>query len=155
MTILNTNTMHDLVDSQFWGPVTATLDWCEVREIISSDVISYHSLSWSTEWVVLRPQANYQFSRYVAELANTFSNIVTLGLAAYGGSLVSSAQLPPRYITGWLVRPQDRNNILMSIPTRGQATQLVVHRDSPSSVSAASFSMQRYGTRRSSWMSFP
>lgn len=22
--------MHEIWDAQFWGPVTATLDWCEV-----------------------------------------------------------------------------------------------------------------------------
>ncbi|KAI0695621.1 alkaline phytoceramidase [Cytidiella melzeri] len=72
---VNTSSTHNVWDTQFWGPVTSTLDWCE---------------------------ANYQFSKYVAELANTFSNLVTIGLAGYGGYLVSKAQLPPRYLTGWL-----------------------------------------------------
>ncbi|KAH9849242.1 alkaline phytoceramidase [Lenzites betulinus] len=58
----------------FWGPVTATLDWCE---------------------------ANYQFSRYIAETANTFSNFPTVILAAYGASKTLSAGLPSRYLAGW------------------------------------------------------
>ncbi|KAI0652484.1 alkaline phytoceramidase [Trametes meyenii] len=58
----------------FWGPVTATLDWCE---------------------------ANYQFSRYIAESANTFSNLVTIALAAYGAWQSVSENLPWRYLAGW------------------------------------------------------
>ncbi|KAI0800636.1 alkaline phytoceramidase [Fomes fomentarius] len=58
----------------FWGPVTATLDWCE---------------------------ANYQFSRYIAEVANTFSNIVTVALAVYGAVQSYTEQLPPRFFTGY------------------------------------------------------
>ncbi|KAI0354581.1 alkaline phytoceramidase [Trametes cingulata] len=58
----------------FWGPVTATLDWCE---------------------------ANYQFSRYIAETANTFSNLFTVGLALYGAAQSVSENLPPRYLAGW------------------------------------------------------
>ncbi|OSD03320.1 aPHC-domain-containing protein [Trametes coccinea BRFM310] len=59
----------------FWGPVTATLDWCE---------------------------ANYQFSRYIAEAANTFSNVYTIGLAVYGAFYAVHAKLPPRYLVGWM-----------------------------------------------------
>ncbi|CDO73011.1 hypothetical protein BN946_scf185007.g65 [Trametes cinnabarina] len=59
----------------FWGPVTATLDWCE---------------------------ANYQFSRYIAEAANTFSNVYTVGLAVYGALYAARAKLPPRYLIGWM-----------------------------------------------------
>ncbi|KAL1951318.1 hypothetical protein VTO73DRAFT_467 [Trametes versicolor] len=58
----------------FWGPVTATLDWCE---------------------------ANYQFSRYIAESANTFSNLFTIALAAFGGYQSLSQGLPSRYLAGW------------------------------------------------------
>ncbi|KAI0640039.1 alkaline phytoceramidase [Trametes polyzona] len=58
----------------FWGPVTATLDWCE---------------------------ANYQFSRYIAEAANTFSNLFTVALAAYGAWQSVSEGLPLRYLAGW------------------------------------------------------
>ncbi|KAI0828885.1 alkaline phytoceramidase [Trametes gibbosa] len=58
----------------FWGPVTATLDWCE---------------------------ANYQFSRYIAEVANTFSNLFTIVLAAYGACRSISEGLPSRYLAGW------------------------------------------------------
>lgn len=41
----------------FWDPITSTLDWCE---------------------------ANYQFSYYIAELANSFSNLFTIVLAFFG-----------------------------------------------------------------------
>ncbi|ETW87150.1 hypothetical protein HETIRDRAFT_468990 [Heterobasidion irregulare TC 32-1] len=57
-----------------WGPVTSTLDWCE---------------------------ANYQFSPYVAEVANTFSNLFTIGIALYGAHLVSKESLPSRYLVGF------------------------------------------------------
>ncbi|GBE77570.1 alkaline phytoceramidase [Sparassis latifolia] len=63
-----------LLSPQFWGPVTATLDWCE---------------------------ANYQFSRYVAEAANTFSNIFTIALALYAAIQARTEQLPPRYLVGY------------------------------------------------------
>ncbi|OCH86660.1 alkaline phytoceramidase [Obba rivulosa] len=59
---------------QFWGPVTATLDWCE---------------------------ANYQFSQYVAEATNTFSNLYTIALALYGAAQARSEGLPKRYLTGY------------------------------------------------------
>ncbi|KAF9820037.1 hypothetical protein IEO21_01699 [Rhodonia placenta] len=58
----------------FWGPVTATLDWCE---------------------------ANYQFSRYIAEAANTFSNLFSISLAFYGAYRAHAQSLPPRYLLGY------------------------------------------------------
>ncbi|KAF8078942.1 ceramidase [Lyophyllum atratum] len=58
----------------FYGPVTATLDWCE---------------------------ANYQFSYYVAEMANSFSNLFTIGLAICGGLVAANQSLPTRYIVGY------------------------------------------------------
>ncbi|RDB29029.1 Alkaline ceramidase 3 [Hypsizygus marmoreus] len=58
----------------FFGPVTATLDWCE---------------------------ANYQFSYYIAEMANTFSNLFTIGLAICGGLEAMRQSLPTRYIAGY------------------------------------------------------
>ncbi|KIP11150.1 hypothetical protein PHLGIDRAFT_125047 [Phlebiopsis gigantea 11061_1 CR5-6] len=76
------NHTHEIWDSAFWGPVTATLDWCEARS--------------QQPW-----HANYQFSRYIAEAANTFSNIVTIGLAWYGMYIAQRAQLPARYLIGW------------------------------------------------------
>ncbi|TFY81489.1 hypothetical protein EWM64_g2522 [Hericium alpestre] len=60
-----------------WGPVTATLDWCEV---------------------------NYQFSHYIAELANSFSNVITVGLALYGTLSILKKSLPMRYVVGFTVR---------------------------------------------------
>lgn len=58
-----------------WGPVTATIDWCE---------------------------ANYQFSPFIAEMANTFSNLVTIFLGLYGGYVAWQQKLPTRYSLGFL-----------------------------------------------------
>ncbi|GLB35846.1 putative ceramidase [Lyophyllum shimeji] len=63
-----------LLKTGFHGPVTATLDWCE---------------------------ANYQFSYYIAEMTNTFSNLFTIGLAVCGGLAALSQSLPTRYIIGY------------------------------------------------------
>ncbi|KZT08705.1 alkaline phytoceramidase [Laetiporus sulphureus 93-53] len=63
-----------LLIPHFWGPVTATLDWCE---------------------------ANYQFSSYIAETANTFSNLFTVGLALFGAYQARAQSLPPRYLAGY------------------------------------------------------
>ncbi|EJF67253.1 alkaline phytoceramidase [Dichomitus squalens LYAD-421 SS1] len=71
---LNTTTNALLAGQAFWGPVTATLDWCEV---------------------------NYQFSRYIAEVANSFSNLFTIGLAVYGAAQSVTEKLPPRYLVGY------------------------------------------------------
>ncbi|KAF8481693.1 ceramidase [Russula ochroleuca] len=58
----------------YWGPVTATLDWCE---------------------------ANYQFSHYVAEMSNTFSNLFFVFISLYGASLSLRQSLPARYLIGF------------------------------------------------------
>ncbi|KAG5647736.1 hypothetical protein DXG03_008459 [Asterophora parasitica] len=58
----------------FYGPVTATLDWCE---------------------------ANYQFSYYIAEMANSFSNLFTISLAVCGGLAAAGQSLPSRYVAGY------------------------------------------------------
>ncbi|KAI1793116.1 alkaline phytoceramidase [Ganoderma leucocontextum] len=71
---LNSTATALLAPHAFWGPVTATLDWCEV---------------------------NYQFSRYIAEAANSFSNLFTIGLAAYGATQSVTEKLPPRYLVGY------------------------------------------------------
>ncbi|KAJ6565998.1 ceramidase-domain-containing protein [Mycena sp. CBHHK59/15] len=63
----------------FHGPVTATLDWCE---------------------------SNYQFSYYIAEMANTFSNLFTIAFAIYGCFLSTREYLPSRYILGFLSNSQ-------------------------------------------------
>jgi len=60
-----------------YGPVTATLDWCEV---------------------------NFQFSPYIAEMANTFSNIFTITLALCGGFQAMKERLPSRFPLGYAVR---------------------------------------------------
>ncbi|KAG6814153.1 hypothetical protein H0H92_002148 [Tricholoma furcatifolium] len=58
----------------YYGPVTATLDWCE---------------------------ANYQFSHYIAEMANSFSNLFTIALAVCGGYTAMRQSLPARYVAGY------------------------------------------------------
>ncbi|KAH9070756.1 ceramidase [Lactarius deliciosus] len=60
--------------SGHWGPVTATLDWCE---------------------------ANYQFSHYVAEISNTFSNFFFIGISLYGARLSTQECLPTRFLVGF------------------------------------------------------
>lgn len=57
-----------------YGPVTATLDWCEI---------------------------NFQFSPYIAEMANTFSNIFTITLALCGGFQAMKERLPSRFPLGY------------------------------------------------------
>ncbi|KAF7307161.1 hypothetical protein MIND_00509700 [Mycena indigotica] len=59
----------------YYGPPTSTLDWCE---------------------------KNYQFSYYIAEMANSFSNIITLGVAVFGAQLARQEKLPPRFLLGYL-----------------------------------------------------
>ncbi|KAE9398510.1 alkaline phytoceramidase [Gymnopus androsaceus JB14] len=71
MTLMNT--ANQLSRDGFFGPITASLDWCE---------------------------ANYQFSYYIAEIANTFSNFFTLFLAIRCARNVSKESLPARYIVG-------------------------------------------------------
>jgi len=63
--------MHDV---GYWGPVTSTIDWCE---------------------------HNYQFSFYVAEMANTFSNLGTVFFALYGFIRAIEEGLPPRYLAAF------------------------------------------------------
>ncbi|KAI5897969.1 alkaline phytoceramidase [Schizophyllum commune H4-8] len=57
-----------------WGPVTATLDWCE---------------------------PNHMFSHYIAEVANSFSNFYTIFLAVYGASIAIRERLPHRFLIGY------------------------------------------------------
>ncbi|KAH9829475.1 alkaline phytoceramidase [Rhodofomes roseus] len=71
--VLSNSTLAHANPLQFWGPVTATLDWCE---------------------------ANYQFSNYIAEAANTFSNLFTVSLALLGAYQAYAQSLPPRFFVG-------------------------------------------------------
>ncbi|KAF8810306.1 alkaline phytoceramidase [Phlegmacium glaucopus] len=57
-----------------YGPVTATLDWCEI---------------------------NFQFSPYIAEIANTFSNLFMVGLALCGALQATKENLPTRFLLGY------------------------------------------------------
>ncbi|KAJ7597453.1 ceramidase [Mycena floridula] len=59
----------------YHGPVTASLDWCE---------------------------ANYQFNYYIAEMANTFSNLFTIFLALFGVYSAWRENLPGRYMVGFI-----------------------------------------------------
>lgn len=49
------------------------------------------------------PQINYQFSPYVAEMANTLSNLFSIALALHGLLEVQREHLPKRYAAGYLV----------------------------------------------------
>ncbi|KAH7104532.1 alkaline phytoceramidase [Auriculariales sp. MPI-PUGE-AT-0066] len=60
----------------FWGPRTATLDWCE---------------------------PNYKHSPYIAEMANSVSNLIMLLFAVIGFALVQKERLPTRYLLAQLV----------------------------------------------------
>ncbi|KAJ7459104.1 ceramidase [Mycena galericulata] len=59
----------------FHGITTATIDWCE---------------------------ANYQFSYYIAELANSLSNLITIAIALYGCFLTAHESLPGRFVFGFM-----------------------------------------------------
>ena len=48
-------------------------------------------------------KANYQFSPFVAEMANSFSNVITILLGLYGGYVAMQEKLPTRYPVGFLV----------------------------------------------------
>jgi len=69
------STMEYVSNLGMWGPVTATLDWCEM---------------------------NYQFSYYIAEMANTWSNLATVFLALFGAWQTYRQRLPTRFLLGWL-----------------------------------------------------
>ncbi|KAF5312908.1 hypothetical protein D9619_002616 [Psilocybe cf. subviscida] len=74
--MLNLTTVAPLLQrTGVYGPVTATLDWCEL---------------------------NHQFSPYIAEMANTFSNLFTVLLALAGYREACREKLPTRYGTGYL-----------------------------------------------------
>ena len=76
-----------------WGPVTATLDWCEVGLPLLQLVFKDPD----------RRQANYQFSRYIAEMANSLSNLYSIGLAIFGVVGAQNESLPTRYTIGNVV----------------------------------------------------
>ena len=77
-----------------WGPVTATLDWCEVSPGPRNPT-KYMRLTLL--------KANYQFSPFVAEVANSFSNVITVFLGLYGVYVCLQQKLPTRYLIGFLV----------------------------------------------------
>ena len=77
-----------------WGPVTSTLDWCEVS----------HPSAFSAANDAHPLKANYQFSPFVAEMANTFSNLITISLGLYGWYVALQQKLPACYPVGFLVR---------------------------------------------------
>jgi len=47
---------------------------------------------------------NHQFSPYIAEMANTFSNLFTVGLAFCGWREARLQGLPERFAVGYAVR---------------------------------------------------
>ncbi|KJA28533.1 hypothetical protein HYPSUDRAFT_177683 [Hypholoma sublateritium FD-334 SS-4] len=76
--MLNLTTVAPWLQKQgIYGPVTATLDWCEI---------------------------NHQFSPYIAEIANSFSNLFTIGISLCGlrEANVPNKELPTRYGIGYL-----------------------------------------------------
>jgi dihydroceramidase len=85
---------NDTLLEGVWGPITATLDWCEVRLTIvyvgdgRADCL----------------QANYLFSPYIAEMANTLSNFYSIGLALFGVLSTKNEFLPTRYSIAYWVR---------------------------------------------------
>ena len=83
-----------------------------------------------------RCQANYQFSRYIAEAANTVSNLVTVALAVYGAAQSVSENLPPRYLAGYAVRhPSSLAQRMVAGQAHARVRQFIlrVHRASRSS----------------------
>ncbi|KLO07092.1 alkaline phytoceramidase [Schizopora paradoxa] len=69
---------HNITDKFYdgiWGPVTSTLDWCE---------------------------ANYQFSRYIAEMANSVSNLFSIAIALYGAKNAQDQGFPFAFVVGFL-----------------------------------------------------
>lgn len=48
-------------------------------------------------------QANYQFSPFVAEMANSLSNFITIFVGLYGGYVALRQKLPARYPLGFFV----------------------------------------------------
>jgi hypothetical protein len=65
------------------------------------------SMSDRTVDVKLWFQANYQFSRYIAEVANSFSNLYSIGLALFGVLITRSEALPMRYTIGYMACVDD------------------------------------------------
>lgn len=62
----------------------------------------------------LFPQANYQFSPYIAEMANTLSNLVTVVFALHGANMARIENLPARYSLGFLVRTTHPPNVYLT-----------------------------------------
>jgi len=61
--------------------------------------------SFSTISISKSPQANYQFTPYIAETANTFSNFFSIWIALHGIHIARQQSLPTRYLVGFAVRP--------------------------------------------------
>ena len=95
-------------------------------------------------------QHNYQFSSYIAELANTLSNIATVALAIHGCRMALAQSLPTRYLASFAVR------VFKSLKYFASAfTYVIPHvRDSVSLALAASRSTPPSCTRRNLPMSF-
>lgn len=81
-----------LAKEGIWGPVTATLDWCEVSSNAFSEPVGPDCF-----------QVNHQFSPYIAEMANSLSNLFTVGIALAGFARAHKQNLPTRYAAGFLV----------------------------------------------------
>lgn len=88
-------------------------------------------------------QANYQFSPLVAEIANTFSNLVTIAIGLYGVFNLRSQGLPRRHLAGFAVL------ILFILCNSSSLLTNEIYRGLLSSGLAASLFMQRCATRLS------
>lgn len=90
-----------------WGAVTSTLDFCEVSFQDQRWALILKTcktlLNFTLSHTFRYKKANYQFSDYIAEMANTISNFFTIGIALYGARSIRNQALPSRYLFGFLV----------------------------------------------------
>jgi len=66
---------REYVTEGFWGPISGSIDWCE---------------------------ANYQYSKYVAEMFNAVSNLTYIWLALFGVTMCQRERLPVKFALCYL-----------------------------------------------------
>jgi hypothetical protein len=57
-----------------------------------------------SDLIIFLFKLNHQFSPYIAEMANTFSNLFTVGIALCGWREARLEGLPERFVVGYAVR---------------------------------------------------